>query len=80
MEITNLRPSGGGMMFDVHVTPDVILRDWQIKRTKTGLRAVPPSVRHGRTPVWLAPSLLEDIVRLVRDTTEGDAPNDRSAA
>lgn len=77
MKILNLRPSGAGAAFDVQLTPEIELRDWSLKLTAAGWRAFQPAVRGGRTPIWLAPEVLNEITRQARKQLEGDAPNER---
>lgn len=81
MEITNLRYEGsaGGevVRFDVQLSPDIELRDWQLKRTANGWRSYPPRTRLGRPPVWCAKDTHDEITLMARAKMEASAPYDQ---
>lgn len=81
MQITNLRRTAGAgsliALFDLEVTPEIKLLDWQLRQTGKGLRAYPPSPRNGRPAASLAPALFSEIGRLAASAyQEGNAHND----
>lgn len=83
MNITNLRPirDAGTLvaLFDLEVSPEIKLLDWQLRQTKNGLRAYPPSPRNGRPSASLAPALFSEIGRMAATAFErGNAQYDRS--
>jgi len=75
MNIQNLRRiSGAGTLvatFDLQATPDIILNDWQLRQTRNGLRAFPPSPRNGRPAALIAAETFAEIGRLARTVFEG---------
>ncbi|UYQ70663.1 hypothetical protein OF122_11315 [Pelagibacterium flavum] len=84
MEVKNLRPirDAGTLVatFDLQATPEITLIDWQLRRTKSGLRAFPPSPRHGRASARVEPATFEQIARLAAAAyQEGSARNDYSS-
>ncbi|MGV8955856.1 MAG: hypothetical protein ACOH2M_32485 [Cypionkella sp.] len=68
MEILNLRRTrGAGTLvatFDLQATPEIMLRDWQLRDTKKGLRAFPPPDKNGRSPFTVAPTMFSTIGQL----------------
>lgn len=85
MKILNLRRhSGEGSLvalFDLVISPEFTLNDWQLRRTPKGLRAFPPSPRSGRPLAIVASYAFAQIGRLAATAfQEGKAPNDHRAA
>ena len=80
MRVLNLRrhPGAGSLvaLFDLEATPEITLNDWQLRSTKMGLRAFPPSPRHGRSTANIAPHVFTKIGRLAAAAfLEGNAPH-----
>ena len=83
MNILNLRRTRGAgslvALFDLQATPEITLLDWQLRSTPNGLRAFPPSPRHGRSTARVEPTAFAQIGRLATSFYEGGSvPNDRS--
>lgn len=84
MKITNMRRiSGGGTLvalFDLEVTPEVTLIDWQLRLTPKGLRAFPTASRGARWSAQVAPHALSRIGQQAGAMyEEGSAPHDEYA-
>lgn len=75
MKIINLRRSPGAgslvALFDLQATPEITLNDWQLRATKNGLRAFPPSPRNGRPTASIEPRLFSEIGRMAASAFEG---------
>lgn len=75
MEIRNLRRQAGAgrlvALFDLELSPEVIINDWQLRDTPKGLRSYPPSPRTGRPCVFLAPALFSQIGHLATSAYQG---------
>ncbi|KFC68426.1 hypothetical protein FF80_01866 [Devosia sp. LC5] len=81
MRILNWRPRDAGqipVMFDIEISPDVRLMDWQLRRTLTGeLRVYATRGRHGRPGAVLSDPAFAEIPRLAIQTyKEGNAHDD----
>lgn len=75
MKITNLRRQYGAgslvALFDLEATPEIQLNDWQLRHTSSGMRAFPPSPRHGRSTATVAPDLFAEISRMAATEFKG---------
>lgn len=75
MRVLNLRrqPGAGSLvaLFDLEATPEITLNDWQLRATQKGLRAFPPSPRHGRSTASVDPHVFTQIGRLAAESYEG---------
>lgn len=75
MNIQNLRRiSGAGTLvatFDLQATPEITLNDWQLRQTRNGLRAFPPSPRNGRPAALIAADTFAEIGLMARTVFEG---------
>ena len=80
MEITSLRrASGGGTLvatFDLRLTPEIRLFDWQLRHGPKGWRVFPPNPRHGRAVVQVGSDTFSQIEQLARTAYEmGNSPD-----
>lgn len=84
MEIRNLRRQRGAgslvALFDLEATPDITINDWQLRDTKNGMRAYPPSPRYGRPCVFLKPELFSQIGRAAADAFQEGNAHDRTGS
>lgn len=78
MHVTNLRPSGAGVVFDVQLLPTVRLLNWTAKHAKDRLKVYPPTPRHGTPTAIVAPETMTEIAGLVAAQLGGNRPDDRS--
>jgi hypothetical protein len=82
MRVLNLRrqPGAGSLvaLFDLEATPEITLNDWQLRATQKGLRAFPPSPRHGRSTASVDPHVFTEIGRMASAAFEvGNAQHEQ---
>lgn len=82
MQISNLRPHGTGLIFDVQITPEIRLIRWVAKRDSAGRQKIyPPTLREGPVGTIATPAFLSSLAQLVEQAyKEGDLPNDNHSA
>lgn len=80
MRIVNWRPRATGqipVLFDIEISPDIRLQDWQLRRTTSGaLRAYATRGRLGRPGAVLSDTAFNEVTRLATEICqEGNAPD-----